>query len=246
MPVAERHTDVSIRRILCPLDAGSAGPALHYASTLARWYDAHLETPAHERRGNAGRRILEQANREGCDLIVLGTREGGGLDRLAADIHTVLREAGCPVLAVPGEATAPTGRPSLRRILCAFDFSPAASSAASYATSLMHHADAQMVLLHVMAANGDTSATGIRQAESQMAAWLAERVPIEPGRTATALVISGRPWEGILSVAAGMKADLIVIGAHDRSVDHLAFGSNTLQVLRYATCPVLVARNATV
>jgi nucleotide-binding universal stress UspA family protein len=53
-------------------------------------------------------------------------------------------------------------------------------------------------------------------------------------------VREGRAWRGILALAADRKSDLIVMGVRGRgAVDLALFGSNTHDVIRGATCPVL-------
>jgi hypothetical protein len=54
-------------------------------------------------------------------------------------------------------------------------------------------------------------------------------------------VVSGVPHRSILTTAAEIGADLIVMGLPDRgAVNHVVMGSTTTPVLRRANCPVLV------
>lgn len=58
------------------------------------------------------------------------------------------------------------------------------------------------------------------------------------------MVRQGVVYEEILGVAAAGAADLIVMGVQGRgAIDLMVFGSNTAQVARAATCPVLVVRH---
>lgn len=54
----------------------------------------------------------------------------------------------------------------------------------------------------------------------------------------------GTPWSQILRVAFEMSADLIIVGAHARgALGPILFGSTAAEVVRQASCPVLVFRD---
>jgi nucleotide-binding universal stress UspA family protein len=54
-------------------------------------------------------------------------------------------------------------------------------------------------------------------------------------------VLEGGVSRQALRLAENRRADLIVVGAHGRNAFDLAvFGSNSRDILRHATCPVLV------
>lgn len=62
------------------------------------------------------------------------------------------------------------------------------------------------------------------------------------GRIETHLAV-GEPWREILQLSAHLNADLIVVGSHRRKgVERLLLGSVSEQVVRKASCQVLVAR----
>ena len=93
---------------------GGAGQSLEtneiYYSRVLREAAASVEgvpVTSYLVRGNAAARILEHAERHGCDLIVMGSR---GRNRAVAALlgstsHAVLHAASVPVLIVHGEAT---------------------------------------------------------------------------------------------------------------------------------------------
>jgi nucleotide-binding universal stress UspA family protein len=57
------------------------------------------------------------------------------------------------------------------------------------------------------------------------------------------MVVMGTPWKKILRTAMEQRADVIVIGAHGRQAgDDSHLGRTTAQVVRHATCPVLMLR----
>jgi universal stress protein A len=67
----------------------------------------------------------------------------------------------------------------------------------------------------------------------------------ELGLKVRSRVVSGRPWQKVVEVAAEEGADLIVIGTHGRTgFAREAIGSTAERVVREAHCPVLVVRGA--
>jgi nucleotide-binding universal stress UspA family protein len=54
-------------------------------------------------------------------------------------------------------------------------------------------------------------------------------------------LIPGVPAEGLLTFAASVEADLIIVGVvHHSALGKILIGSTTEAALRHATCPVLV------
>ena len=202
--------------------------------------------------------IQKRAAREAAQLIVMGTHGRGGFQRaiLGSTTEKVMRKATCPVLVVPPYLSENGYRPALpyKQILCAIDFSPVSTSALAYAQSLAQESAATLVLTHVLewpgaqqAASDSSLAAGAlaesmrRGAEEQLhrsvpdtvRAWCQTReiVPI------------GKPHLEIVKLAASKHADLIVIGVHSRpAIVAPFFGSTANQVVRHATCPVLIVR----
>ncbi|MFQ5509994.1 MAG: universal stress protein [Leptospirillia bacterium] len=63
------------------------------------------------------------------------------------------------------------------------------------------------------------------------------------GLTVEHKVVSGKPWEEIIRLAAETSADLVVLGTHGRTgISHNAIGSTAERVVQRAGCPVLVVR----
>lgn len=144
--------------------------------------------------------------------------------------------------------------PQIKTILVPVDFSSGSDAAVEWAQALGSAFGARLVLLHIL----DTSANALiggpggvlappppaalfeemrEEARSAMAA-LAQRVP-----DATPVIREGAPRQGILSAAADLNADLIVMGTHGRSgLAHLLFGSVAEHVVRHASVPVFTVR----
>ena len=140
----------------------------------------------------------------------------------------------------------------IRRILCPIDFSDYSRRALDHAIAIARWYESTVTVLQVfspapVAAFGPgpvvfqpiVLTAGDRD---QLLADTREFAETEsaPGITIEALVREGDTAAEILEQAAGMKADLLVIGTHGRSgFERLLLGSVAEKVLRKANCPVL-------
>ena len=206
--------------------------------------------------GDASPTILDRALTAKADLIVMGTHGRRGFDRLLHGSVTgrVLQRASCPVLTVPPHAAPAPHDPIFTRILCPIDFSPASQQAYGFALDLASQSAGAVTALHVVdwLADADPvevaayNAAEYRQyvlsdAETRLRTF-AEAEPhdwcdVDP------VVRSGRSHRAILQAATDVSANLIVMGAHGRGALGTAiYGSTTHEVIRAATCPVLVVR----
>ena len=204
--------------------------------------------------------ILAQVSATHADLLVLGTHGRSGFQRLFLGSITekVIRRAPSPTLVVPSRAPdVPADRPiQFRRILCAIDFSDSSLAALARALNMAEEADAHLTLLHVielppeLRENALVSGFDVDRiraaAEAAARQRLHDLVPEEARTycTVEATVVEGRAYRQVLRRASEDRADLIVMGVHGRgALDLLVFGSNTHQVIRTATCPVLIVRH---
>jgi nucleotide-binding universal stress UspA family protein len=202
--------------------------------------------------------IIDQTLSTKADLIVMGTHGRRGFKRLLLGSVTeaVLREAPCPVLTVPPQASAQGSEAvTFKRILCPIDFSPSSLQAMGFALNLARQADGRVTLLHVVEwlAEEDlpraSAHFNVPEYRGYMAADAQERLRslvAEESRTWVEIadvVEFGRAHREILRAAEKKPADLIVMGAQGRGGIGLAlFGSTTQQVVRGAQCPVLTVR----
>jgi nucleotide-binding universal stress UspA family protein len=139
---------------------------------------------------------------------------------------------------------------SIKRILCAVDFSEATPSTAAYARELAKTMDAQVLV--VFAAQSlsrymlfnvpESSAENLVQTVMSSAKEQMDEVLLTHFQDVNAegLVETGYPAEVILSVAEGKDCDLIVMGTHGRSGwDRIMFGSVAEKVVKASRIPVL-------
>jgi nucleotide-binding universal stress UspA family protein len=149
----------------------------------------------------------------------------------------------------------------VKKILVPTDFSPNAQRAMEAASDLARQLDASLYVLHVsesmpmrmaiqanlfVAGSTDASlkASTLELLQCRLSEFVAGRQPGDPPLEQA--IMSGPAVEQILEVAKSIHADLIVLGmrgAGCREALHTAlFGSVAEQVLRQATCPVVVVR----
>ncbi|WP_456429001.1 universal stress protein [Rhodocaloribacter sp.] len=202
--------------------------------------------------------ILEYAEREDVDLIVMGTRGRRGVRRalLGSVAEAVVREARCPVLTAhaPKEEGAPVVE-GVRHILAPFDFSFHSREALRYAKELAALYEAHLDLLHVIHWNAypdfyslgsmpletherDLEAEARREMEATY-----ERV-LGPNGAVSFHAVTGYPAYEILAFAERRPSDMIVMATHGQTgLRHFLAGSVTEKVVRSAPCPVFTVRS---
>jgi nucleotide-binding universal stress UspA family protein len=208
---------------------------------------------------NVANEILDHALGWNADLLVLGNHGFSGVTRLVLGsvAEKVLRLSKCPVLLVPhgAERPAPPGDVEFDRILCAVDFSESSHHALALALSMGAEAGAHVTVLNAIEMppelretpiSYDFSVEAVRaKAESAQLQRLEGLIPnaVRDYCTVEMSVVEGKASREILRMAAAQKSDLIVMGVQGRrALDIAVFGSNAQEVVRHATCPVLIVR----
>lgn len=140
----------------------------------------------------------------------------------------------------------------IQRILVPIDFSFCSKKALEYAIPFAKQFGARLCLLYVGQGHymvpelAPTDLMSYKLSErADIAAKLASVATKEIPATLAVdiLVRNGQPALEIVDVAKEIGADLIVISTHGYGgLKHLWFGSIAEQVVRHATCPVLVVR----
>lgn len=208
---------------------------------------------------NVANEVLDHAQGWNADLLVLGNHGFSGITRLVLGsvAEKVLRLSKCPVLVVPhgAERPAPPGDVEFDRILCAVDFSESSHQALALALSMGAEAGAHVTLLNAIEMppelretpiSYDFSVEAVRaKAEAAQLQRLEGLIPnaVRDYCTVEVSVVEGKASREILRMAAAQKSDLIVMGVQGRrALDIAVFGSNAQEVVRHATCPVLIVR----
>ncbi|MBU1003895.1 MAG: universal stress protein [Proteobacteria bacterium] len=144
---------------------------------------------------------------------------------------------------------------TIKKILCAVDFSGSSAQVAGYATELGKSLDAEVVVLyvapslnqyvgfHVPPSSIENFVGGIVDgAEQTMEQFIQDNFE---GVQASGRVVTGYAAEEILGVAKEIGADMIVMGTHGRrGIDRILFGSVAEKVVKSAEKPVMTIRPA--
>ncbi len=206
--------------------------------------------------------ILLHARARRPDLIVLGTHQRAGFDRLrhGSVAETVSRRATQPVLIVPASDRNKTAIsvPSFDSIVVAVDFSAPSISAVEKALSWAN-ANGRVTLVHAVPGIPLASASRytyhlsepeyqrllVRDAWRRLQDILSAEARAE--RNVHARVVIGDPSTEVVRVATDVDADLILVGVSSRGVigRHI-FGSTVARVIRTAGRPVLAIPELTV
>jgi nucleotide-binding universal stress UspA family protein len=142
---------------------------------------------------------------------------------------------------------------TIKRMLCASDFSPASRPAVRLAQELARTLKARLIIFHayetsVPIGNGgyfppsvmQEMLTATRDAAAQSLKRLARSPQGKDVRIST-LLAEGPAAAAIVRAAKKQRVDLVVMGTHGRSgVRRLLMGSVADRVIRTASCPVLV------
>jgi len=208
-------------------------------------------------RGNPARRIVELAEDEQVDLIVMPTHARKGFERLLVGSVTekVSRLSKVPVLTIPPTDEVMTEL-AIGKVLFTTDFSDPADSALDDAIRIAAEFGADLLMIHVVTigdqdpANPDWAfpvipAQHIDDVERAAVGELESREKGTPERVAVATrVVRGfDPAVEIARVASQEQADLIVMATHGHTgLMHALLGSTTGKVIRLADCPVWTVR----
>ena len=209
----------------------------------------------HSRSPGPADAILEYADLEQIDLIVMGTQARRGVRTflLGSVAEAVVRRAECPVFTIHEQAT-PTEE-AVRHVLAPIDFSTHAVEALGYAKELAALYGAHLHLLHVVQVTHypsfyshsvmrvslleqDLEAEARRELEQLYA-----QADGPPGPVSFH-VCSGYPPHEILNFARKQAIDLVVMASHGLTgFKHFLFGSVTEKVVQLAPCPVFTVRS---
>lgn len=176
------------------------------------------------------RRIAEE---DGCDLIVMGTRGATGATEFFVGSNTekVIRTAPCAVLAVPDAYTEFNLKTVVLPTTLTANQAPAFKALAEW----QKYFPFEVKVLYLNNPAGFDSISAIETASNKFAA--------DAGLQNTTLYTSTNTFNeeaAILQFAEDYKADLIVMGTHQRhGLSHLLFGSLTEDTANHSSIPVL-------
>jgi len=196
--------------------------------------------------------IADYAEREGMDLVVMGTQGRTGVSRivLGSVAGEVVRKAPCAVLTVREDTKMPS---NIDRVLTPVDLSEFSRPLLRAARDLTASFNASMDVLTVVeplpfpvplvgaVTLHDLMPDPVEQSQKQLDRLVetTEGLPV----TIRTHVEEGHAAMTIVDAAAEHDADLIVMASHGRTgLERIMLGSVTARVVRRAECPVCVLR----
>jgi nucleotide-binding universal stress UspA family protein len=215
--------------------------------------------------GRVGESLAADAEGDRVDLLVVGTHQPHGWERLRAGSRAidVLHAARVPVICVPerlrSAETLPfrAAIPALRTVLVATDFSDVGNAAVPHAYALLRGVGGVVELCHVHERSLTAPAYAFEshggelgpQARAELEVKLRALVPADAEKlgitTHVTVIEGGAAAEAIVQAARRFVADTIVVGSHGRGgVAKALLGSVADAVVRAAERPVLVVRGA--
>ena len=189
--------------------------------------------------GRIGDHLVELAEEEKVDVIVLGTSQKTGLGRLGSVSSVVVHEAETSVVCIPPQAVLSTITvPILRGVLVATDLSSFSNRAVPWAFAVAEP-DAEIHVAHVVKEDDEVDVPEVTRALYALA-------PAGAKQVIRAHIVHGDDAaKAIAQCAARLGVDVICIASHGRSgITRALVGSVADRLLRATRKPVLVLRPA--
>lgn len=211
--------------------------------------------------GRMGDHLLEVAEAERCQMVVVGTPAHGRLSRLWSVSAVAAHFARMSVALIPPEATDTAAfrpAPRFKRVLVTTDFSPLGNAAIAWAGRLIEPGG-ELTLAHVTPVEGIAGQLAdlyapelpIPHASPRVTAELAARLQalVPPAlsergvTTRTEVLRAADVAPALVALSEQLGSDAIVMSSHGRSgLSRAIRGSTAEAVLRAAHRPVLVVR----
>jgi len=211
--------------------------------------------------GRVADHLLELAEAERCQVVVVGTHGRQGLARMWSVSAAALHLSRMSVAVVPPDGKpARIAQPRLKRVLVTTDFSSLGNAAVPWAY-VMAEANAEVYLAHVTLTTGlagelveqylpstDLIPHAPARVELEVAARLRALTPAHAAEkgiiTRTEVLRGPGAAKAITDAAERIAADVIVISSHGRTgLSRAVFGSVAEEVLKTSRKPVFVVRS---
>jgi len=207
---------------------------------LLRRFGAGEGVVARPRRGlgRIGDHVIELANEEHVDAIIVGTGQKTGLGRLGSVSSVVVNDATQSVVTVPPQAGIANQRvPTFAAALAATDLSPLGNRAVPYAFALASERGCEVHILHVVKDDDEYDEADVkRQLMALVPRGATQRVEAH-------IVVADDAATAVAQTAARLGVDVICIASHGRSgITRALVGSVADKLLRATRLPVLVLR----
>jgi nucleotide-binding universal stress UspA family protein len=217
--------------------------ALSEAENMAKKERVLIKTVCEE--GEIYERIVDLADAENCDLIVMGRKGTAGLQKTLVGSVTarVIGHSQRDVLVVPAGASI-----GWKSILFATDGSKYSENAANKAIDLAKSYGSEMKAISVVDVTEEFMARAPGAVEDlvKKAKEIVEDIKKKAsseGIKTEGIVREGEAYKIIVNVAKKQKVNAVIMGSHGRTgLKRLLMGSVTERVIGHATCPILVVK----
>jgi nucleotide-binding universal stress UspA family protein len=213
------------------------------AAELEIFEKDHLQGCAVRRvnlQGEPAVRIMELANSERVDLIIMPTHGFGMFRRFVLGSNTakVLHDADCAVwTGVHMESPRRTAPVRFDSILAGVDLGPQSAKALAWAAALASEYGAKLTVFHATACCPDTGGPKIDMRKSAEAEL--RRLQASMNVEFDLLVGSGEPALLLCDAALRVKADVTVIGRGSAAGVYGRLRTNAYAIIRQSPCPVV-------
>ncbi len=217
--------------------------ALAEVEKIARTERMLVKTVCEE--GEVHERIVDLADAENCDVIVMGRSGGHRIERALIGSVTarVIGHTQRDVLVVPNNTVV-----GWKTIVLATDGSKYSATAAEKAISFAQSYGGELKVVSVADVPAEFYAEAPKAVEDlvkKARGFVAgvKKQAEAAGVKAETFVGEAEAYEAITNLAKEQKADMIIIGSHGRTgLRRLLMGSVAEKVVGYAPCPVLVVK----
>lgn len=217
--------------------------ALSEAEEIAKSERALIKTVCEE--GEIYERIVDLADAENCDLIVLGRKGLSRIERafMGSVTARVIGHSQRDVLVVPINTTI-----GWKSIFLNTDGSKYSEAATDKAINFAKSYGGELMVLSVVEVTEEfmARAPGMLEDMVKKAKGFVEDVKKKAEQSnvkTTPFVREGEAYRVITNLAREQKADIIFMGSHGRTgLKRLLMGSVTAKVIGYTPCPVLVVK----
>ncbi len=217
--------------------------ALAEIDTIAKTERMLVKTVCEE--GEVHERIVDLADAENCDVIVMGRRGKRLIERSLIGRVTarVIGHTQRDVLVVPNNTVV-----GWKTIVLATDGSKYSAAAAEKAISFAKSYGGELKVLSVADVPAEFYAEAPKAVEDLVKkargfVAVVKKQAEAAGVKVETFVGEAEAFEAITNLAKEQKADMIIIGSHGRTgLRRLLMGSVAEKVIGYAPCPVLVVK----
>lgn len=211
------------------------------ARQLADSEDLHILTNLQQ--GEPYEQIVQVADEENCDLIIMGRRGSNNLERelMGSVTARVIGHTAKDVLVIPEKCGLAWGN-----ILLATDGSASCDNALARSLEISQERGSRLAAVAVVYTNDEFYAMGQNivqglYSEADKTLDKVKKWAGDLGVQTELFVRDGEPHQAIVNLATELASDLVVMGSHGRKgLTRLLMGSVTERVIGYADCPVLV------